>query len=340
MSTLQTLFADPDHWLPIVFIGLTGLSILIYTVLDGYDLGVGILLLNVNDAERDQMISSIGPFWDANETWLVLAVGLLLVAFPTAHGIVLTSLYIPVALLLVGLILRGVSFEFRVKAQLRQKTFWDAMFFAGSMLASLTQGYMLGRYITGFDPSLPAIIFAGISAVCVMAAYLLIGACWLIMKTDGELQVRAVRWAKFGLLLTAAGMLLVSLVNPWVSERIFERWFSFPQLLYLAPLPLVSVWMLILIHRQLKSLPHPEDHDCSKPFFATVVLFVTAFAGLAYSFYPYVVPEQLTIWDAASASGSLTIILWGVVFVLPTIVAYTAFSYRVFRGKARPLQYL
>ena len=339
MTTLQTLFADPDYWLPIVFIALTGISILIYTVLDGYDLGVGILLLNVDDAQRDQMISSIGPFWDANETWLVLAVGLLLVAFPTAHGVVLTSLYIPVALMLVGLILRGVSFEFRVKAQLRQKTFWDAMFFVGSMTASLTQGYMLGRYITGFDPSFAAFVFAGISAVCVMSAYLLIGACWLIMKTDGELQIRAVRWAKAGLVLTATGMLLVSIVNPLVSERIFSKWFSFPQMLYLAPLPLLSVAMLFVIYRQLSQLPHPQDHGCRTPFFAAMTLFVAAFFGLGYSFYPYVVPEQLTIWDSASASGSLMIILWGVVFVLPAIIAYTAFSYRVFRGKARPLQY-
>ena len=182
------------YWLAIIFIGLMGLSVLVYAILDGYDLGVGILLPmgEADEAQRDTMIASIGPFWDANETWLVLAVGIMLIAFPAAHSVVLFHLYIPVAIMLIGLMMRGVAFDFRAKAALDHKLAWDRTFKAGSLLTTLAQGYMLGLYVMGFEASLSAHWFALLSGLGVTLAYSYIGAAWLIMKTEGELQKRAV----------------------------------------------------------------------------------------------------------------------------------------------------
>jgi len=196
-----------DHYLPVIFLGLMGFAMLLYAILDGYDLGTGILLLGRSEQHRDEMIASIGPFWDANETWLVLGVGILLVAFPAAHGIILSTLYVPVAVMLAGLIIRGVSFDFRAKAQAKHKQLWDSAFFAGSLLATLSQGYMLGLYITGFSDTGIAVSFAMLSALCVTSAYVLIGACWLVLKTTGDLQQYAIQKAKSTVVITAIGLL-------------------------------------------------------------------------------------------------------------------------------------
>jgi cytochrome d ubiquinol oxidase subunit II len=184
------------QWLPLAFAGLMGLAMLIYAVLDGYDLGVGMLMKAATDEEKDVMIASIGPFWDANETWLVLGVGLLLVAFPLAHGIILSNLYLPVALMLIGLIMRGVAFDFRAKAKAGHKHAWNNAFFGGSLLTALAQGYMLGSYILGFEKSYNAFGFSMLVGICVAAGYCLIGSSWLIMKTEHELQRKAVHWAR------------------------------------------------------------------------------------------------------------------------------------------------
>ena len=330
---------DSGTWLPVVFAGLMGLSILIYVVLDGYDLGVGMLFAGAEDAEKDRMIASIGPFWDANETWLVLAVGLLLVAFPLAHGTILTALYIPVAVMLAGLILRGVAFEFRAKVALQQKRAWNRAFFLGSAMTALSQGYMLGLYVMGLERSLEAQAFAVLTGLCLAAGYVFIGACWLILKTEGELQRRAVAWARGALWLTALGMVAVSVATPLVSERIFDKWFEFPKIVLLAPLPIVTGLLFIGLEIALRHLPTAEDKWSWLPFAGAVGVFALGFNGLAYSFYPYVVPERLTIWEAASAPESLMIILVGTLFVIPVILGYTAFAYRVFRGKATELRY-
>jgi cytochrome bd ubiquinol oxidase subunit II len=186
---------DFDTALPIIFMALMGISMLVYVVSDGYDLGVGMLMHRATDAEKDVMIASIGPFWDANETWLVLGVGILLVAFPKAHGVVLGELYLPVALMLIGLTLRGVAFDFRVKAKDAHKQTWDRLFFAGSLLASVSQGWMLGRYVSGFGSGWNYPLFAAAIAIALPMAYVSMGAAWLIMKTEGELQARAIGWA-------------------------------------------------------------------------------------------------------------------------------------------------
>lgn len=327
------------HTLPLIFAALMGISILAYVILDGYDLGVGMLMAFGDRPERDRMIATIGPFWDANETWLVLGIGLLLVAFPAAHGVVLTALYLPVALMLLGLTLRGVAFEFRVKAQDQYRRWWDWAFVGGSTLSALAQGYMLGRYVLGFADGFAPHLFAAGAAVGLAAAYVFVGATWLLAKTDGDLQARAVAWTRAGLAATALGIAAVSIATPLVSDRIFERWFAFPNLIGLAPIPLMTAALFAALWIFLRRMPRADHSLDYTPFFGAVGVFVLGFMGLAYSFYPYVVPEKLTIWQAASAPESLAIILAGTVFVLPMIAGYTAFSYHVFRGKATELRY-
>ncbi len=336
---MLTLFGDPAVWLPLAFAALMGLAILVYVVLDGYDLGVGLLLAGVTETERDRMIASIGPFWDANETWLVLAVGLLLVAFPLAHGIILGALYLPVAVMLIGLILRGVAFEFRAKVRAERKVGWDRAFFAGSLATALAQGCMLGLYIMGLEITPASVAFSALTAVCLAAGYVFIGACWLIIKTDGDLQRRAVGWARRCLVFVALGLAAVSVASPLVSPRIFAKWFSIPEIVLLAPLPIGSVITIGLLWIALKQLPDDDDRWAWVPFFGAVALFALAFAGLAYSFYPFVVPDRLTIYEAASAPDSLLIILVGALFVVPVIITYSIIAYRIFRGKATALRY-
>jgi cytochrome bd ubiquinol oxidase subunit II len=332
-----------NDWLPVIFMVVMGLAMLAYVVLDGYDLGVGILLRRASSEDKDTMIASIGPFWDANETWLVLGVGILLTCFPAAHGVILGALYLPVALMLVGLILRGVAFDFRVKARAAAKPLWNAAFYAGSLLTALSQGWMLGSYILGFEQSWPAYAFSALIAVCLVATYALLGAGWLIMKTEGPLQQQALRWAHTALWLTVVGVLAISLATPWVSETIFAKWFKLPYVVLLAPVPLATALLFFITDRSLRRLPtrlaDNNHYGDWVPFACSVGILLLAFYGLAYSLFPYLVVERLTIWQAASAPESLKIILVGALIVLPVIVGYTVFSYRVFGGKVRELTY-
>lgn len=325
--------------LPLIFMLLMALAMLIYVILDGYDLGVGMLMRFAEAKDKDKMIASIGPFWDANETWLVLGVGILLVAFPQAHGIILTSLYLPVAIMLAGLILRGVSFDFRAKVKVEQKHLWDKTFMIGSLLASLAQGYMLASYIVGFNDSWEIRLFALITALGLVAGYCLMGASWLLMKTEGELQRQAARWARYALWGTALGMGAISIMTPLVNDRIFDKWFTLPNFLSLLPIPLFTLILIIVLEFVLRKLPRSDDRYCWVPFVGTTLLFVLGFHGLAYSFYPYIIPDRLTVWQAASAPESLLIILVGALLVLPCIIGYTIYAYRVFWGKVKELSY-
>jgi len=335
---METL--PPGAWLPITFAVLMAVAMLLYAMLDGFDLGVGVLLRGTSDeAMRDRMVASIGPFWDANETWLVLGVGLLLVAFPTAHGMILTALYVPVALMLMGLILRGVAFEFRAKAPAPQKPAWDVAFQGGSILAAFSQGWMLGSYILGFAEGWLAFAFAMLTGIFTVAAYALIGACWLVWRGEGDLQLLAARWGRWALYISWAGVMAVSAATPFASPRIFERWFGLPQILGLAPIPLATGALFLLLHIFLRRFPRTDHTLDWVPFAATAAIFVLCFQGLAYSFWPYVVPERLTIFEAASAPESLIIILVGALAVLPMIGLYTFFIWRIFGGKARALTY-
>jgi len=314
--------------LPLIFTALMGASILAYVVLDGYDLGVGMLMPAASPQEKEVMVASIGPFWDANETWLVLGIGLLLVAFPMAHGVVLGALYLPVAAMLVGLMLRGVGFELRVKAEGWHRELWNWLFWAGSFLASFAQGLMLGRYITGFASGFGYWLFALVVAGAVCGGYVLLGATWLVLKCEGELQRKAIAWARWGLMWVALGVALVSLVTPFASETVRAKWFSFPNIVYLSPLPIATLIAGFLVWKNL-------GKSDWKPFAYAVAIYVLAFAGLAYSLFPYVVMDRLTIWEAAAHPSALMFVLIGTVIVLPFIVGYTLYVYRVFAGKAK-----
>lgn len=333
----------PEGWLPLAFMLVMGLAILLYVVLDGFDLGVGLLFPLAEDAEKDRMIASIGPFWDANETWLVLGVGILLVAFPMAHGIVLGELYLPTALMLIGLILRGVAFDFRVKAHASHKEYWNLSFFTGSLLTSLAQGYMLGRVVTGFADDAWRLAFAALIGVCLSAGYTLLGATWLVIKTEGELQLKAVRWGRHAVGLLAVGIAAVSIATPLASPGVYEKWFGIQNILVLWPIPVMTAVLFFTVYRTLTRLPVrlADDNRYGEwvPFAATVGIFLLAFHGLAYSLFPYLVLDRMTIWDAASAPESLMIMFVGTVIVLPVIIGYSVFAYRVFSGKATALEY-
>ena len=344
MSEFGVDLMSPGGWLPLVFALVMALSMLAYVILDGYDLGVGALLNGADTIEhKNTMIASIGPFWDANETWLVLGVGVLLVGFPLAHGVILGALYLPVALMLVALSLRGVAFDFRVKAKAHHRPLWDKVFYIGSLLAAWSQGFMLGQLILGFKQDTAAYVFSALIGFCLVFAYRLLGAGWLIMKTEGALQLRAVAWAQSSLWLTAVGVIAISVATPWVSQRIFDKWFSFPNLLMLLPIPAVTMALFVVIHRSLKRLPvrfaQGNQYGAGVPFASTVGIFLLSFYGLAYSLFPWLVIDKLNIWQAASAPEALLVIFYGVVVVLPVIIGYTVFAYRVFWGKSTQLSY-
>jgi cytochrome d ubiquinol oxidase subunit II len=325
--------------LPLVFMGVMGLALLAYVVLDGYDLGVGLLLPFASDAQKDVMVASIGPFWDANETWLVLGIGVLLIAFPVAHGIVLTALYLPVAVMLIGIILRGVSFDFRVKAHAARKGLWNRLFSLGSLLAAAAQGWMLGSYLTGFDTALVPRLFALGIAMTLPTAYAMLGAGWLIMKTEGDLRDRAVAWARKALWPMGAALVGISLATPLVSRTVFERWFALPQFIALLPIP-VACAAAFFAAWHVAARPRTVQAGYGWVVFAsTVLIFMLAFLGLAYSLYPYIVIDRLTVWQAAADPKSLMFIFVGVAITLPAIVIYTIFMYRVFWGRAQELYY-
>ncbi|WP_442867400.1 cytochrome d ubiquinol oxidase subunit II [Acidovorax sp. GBBC 1281] len=325
--------------LPLAFMAVMGLALLAYVVLDGYDLGVGMLLPFASDAEKDTMVSSIGPFWDANETWLVLGVGVLLVCFPMAHGVVLSALYAPATVMLLGLILRGVAFDFRVKARDAHKTAWNRTFAAGSLVTTLAQGWMLGAYVTGFAGGLWPTLFAAGIAATLPAAYCMLGAGWLLMKTEGDLQRKALAWGRAVLWPMALALGAISLATPLVSHTVFEKWFALPQLFVLLPIPLACAAALFAIHHVLHTPRIVNAGYGWIVFVATVAVFLLAFFGLAYSLYPYIVIDRITVWQAASATESLAVVAVGVGITLPAIVAYTIFMYRVFWGKAKALTY-
>jgi cytochrome d ubiquinol oxidase subunit II len=343
MLDLAPNLTEAAGWMPIVFLVVMGLAMLAYVILDGYDLGVGVLMRRASEEDKDTMIASIGPFWDANETWLVLGVGILLTVFPMAHGVILGALYLPVAMMLIGLTLRGVAFDFRVKARGAHKPRWNRAFYAGSLLAGWSQGYMLGSLITGFATTGWSIVFNAVIGLALVAAYCLLGAGWLLIKAEGALQLRAVHWARGSLLLTMAGVAAISIATPLVSHSIFNKWFSFPNIVLLLPIPVATAVLFAVIYRSLQRLPvrlaQGNEYGAWVPFGATVGVFLLAFYGLAYSLFPWLVIDRITVWQAATAPEAMGVILVGALVVLPMIVGYTVFAYRVFWGKSTALKY-
>lgn len=343
MLDLAPDLSQAAGWMPIVFMGVMGLAMLAYVIMDGYDLGVGVLMRRASEDHKDSMIASIGPFWDANETWLVLGVGILLTVFPLAHGAILGALYLPVAMMLIGLVLRGVAFDFRVKARAAHKPMWNRVFYTGSLMSGWSQGYMLGSLITGFASTGWVIAFNAVIGLALVSAYCLLGAGWLIIKTEGDLQLLAVRWARGSLLLTMAGIAAISIATPLVSPAIFDKWFVFPNIVLLLPIPVATAVLFWLIYRSLQRLPtrlaQGNEYGVWVPFGATIGVFLLAFYGLAYSLFPWLVIDRINIWQAAISPESMMVILVGAAVVLPMIVGYTVFSYRVFWGKSTALKY-
>lgn len=316
-----------EFWLPLIFVGVMGLALLLYVILDGYDLGVGLLLPFAAEHEKDPMIASIGPFWDANETWIVLGVGVLLIAFPQAHGIILTSLYLPATLMLMGLVLRGIAFDFRIKAGTSQKGMWNRIFSLGSLIAALAQGWMLGSYITGLDASALNLLFALLTALSLPALYVMLGSIWLMIKSESALAAKARSWARLAWLPMGAALLLISIATPLVSSRIADKWFTLPELLWVLPIPLSAAlcygWIGLVLFGRAHGRP-------VLLFAALAAICVMAALGLAYSIYPDIIIGRLQIHKAAAAPASLLFVLWGVGLTLPLILGYTFFVYRIF----------
>jgi cytochrome d ubiquinol oxidase subunit II len=322
--------------LPLIWAGLIAFAVIAYVILDGFDLGVGILFPFMPDeAHRDQMMNSVAPVWDGNETWLVLGGGGLFAVFPLAYSIMMPALYAPVIALLLGLVFRGVAFEFRWKTK-RGKFLWDWAFAGGSTIAALAQGIALGALVQGIPVEGRAYAggwwdwltpFSLVTGVAVVIGYTLLGATWLVLKTTGEVQERAYRYAHTTGLATLALIGLVSLWTPFLNPDFMGRWFAWPQIVFVAPVPLLvaaAAWVLL---RGLKQ--RNESH----PFVASLVMFVLCFVGLLISFFPYLVPTSVTLWEAAAPEKSLAFLLTGAAVLIPLILGYTAYSYWVFRGK-------
>ncbi|WP_183855455.1 cytochrome d ubiquinol oxidase subunit II [Prosthecomicrobium pneumaticum] len=328
-----------ELYLPVVWALIIAAAVAFYVVADGFDLGLGILFpFTKEEAERDQMMNSVAPFWDGNETWLVLGGGGLWVAFPKAYAVIMPAVYLPVIVMLLALIFRGVSFEFRWVAK-PTHFWWDVAFCGGSTVAAFAQGVILGALIQGiavadgrfaggpFDWATPFALLCGLGVV---AGYALLGAVWLIAKTEGPVADRARAQGKTLLIVVLGFVGLVSLWTPLGFSRIAERWFSLPNLYFLWPVPILTAGLGLLVWRGID-----RGRDLA-PFLGVVALFLLAFLGLAISTFPYLVPPTLTIWDTAAAPASQIFLLVGVVFLLPMIFAYNVFVYWTFRGKVRP----
>ncbi len=326
-----------EWYLPLIWAGIIGTAVAMYVVLDGFDLGIGILFpFSKSEGERDQMMRSIAPFWDGNETWLVMGGAGLFVAFPRAYAILMPAFYLPVIVMLVALVFRGVAFEFRTVSN--SKTLWNIAFAIASTTAGFAQGVILGGLIQGiavrdgaysggtFDWATP---FGLICGLAVVAGYGLLGATWLVMKTDGPVQDRARAHAKLLLLAVLGCMAVVSLWTPLAIPRIAERWFSLPNFYFLWPIPLVTALVAFALWRWLE-----QGRDVP-PFLATIGLFLLGYLGLVISSFPYLVPPTLTVWDVAAAPSSQIFMLVGTLLLLPMVIGYVVFIFWLFRGKVR-----
>lgn len=326
-----------EWYLPVIWAALIGTAVVMYVLLDGFDLGIGILFSSArSESERDQMTRSIAPYWDGNETWLVLGGAGLFVAFPKAYAVIMPAFYLPVIVMLLALVFRGVAFEFRTVSY--SKTVWNAAFAIGSTIAAFAQGVILGGLVQGvavrdgafsggsFDWATPFALLCGLSLV---AGYALLGATWLVIKTEGPIAERARGQARKLLLVVLVFMALVSLWTPLSQPRIAERWFTLPNFYFLWPVPLVTAFIAYLAWRWI------ETGREIPPFLATMALFLLGFLGLVISNFPYLVPPTLTIWETAAAPASQIFMLLGTLLLLPIVLMYVGFIYWLFRGKVR-----
>jgi cytochrome bd ubiquinol oxidase subunit II len=314
-------------------------AVFVYVVMDGFDLGLGMLFpLFPDKSDRDVIMNSVAPVWDGNETWLVLGGGGLMAAFPLAYAVLMPALYTPIIAMLLGLVFRGVAFEFRWRT-LSERNRWDIAFAGGSLLATLAQGIALGAILQGvhvearhyaggwWDWLTPFSILTGLALV---AGYALLGATWLVLKTEGELRDKAyhLSWWLLFAMLGAIGA--VSIATPFLNIQYAQRWFAWPNIIFTAPVPIAVAGVAVLL---LSSLASKQDN---RPFFLSLALFALSYAGLGISMWPYIVPQSITIWQAASPLYSQLFMLIGVAMLIPIILGYTSWAYWVFRGKVRP----
>jgi cytochrome d ubiquinol oxidase subunit II len=316
-------------------------AVFMYVLLDGFDLGIGLLFpFTPKKRDRDTMMNTVAPVWDGNETWLVLGGEGLLAAFPLAYSIILSGLYLPLIFMLIGLVFRGVAFEFRFKAKEHERHRWDKAFIGGSLVATFFQGVSLGAFLDGIAVSgarfsggpldwvAPFPLLAGVG---VMITYTLLGATWLVMKTEGELHARMVQVARPCALLLLAAIVIVSIWTPWRDPAVAQRWFTYPNILFLAPVPVLVLVFTVLLLRSLKG--KGDDLPYRLPFVASMALVFLGYSGMAISIWPHIVPPSISIWEAASPPSSQGFALVGTLFILPIILMYTTWSYWVFRGK-------
>jgi cytochrome d ubiquinol oxidase subunit II len=318
---------------------ILGIGVCFYVILDGFDLGVGMLYGFQRDAEsRNLVMNSIAPIWDGNETWLVLGGIALLAAFPLAFAIIIPAVYFPIAVMLLALIFRGVAFEFRFR-DAEHKTLWDHGFAWGSTIATFAQGMVLGAFIQGFEVDGRHFVgsswdfitpFSIVTGIALIFGYSLLGAGWLILKTEGELQRRVRRLGRVSFLGVFAAVGIVSIWTPLLDPAIAARWFSFPNIVFLAPVPIVTALLGWVEWRALNR----EDSEAT-PFVAAIGLFLVSYTGIAISLWPMIVPHKYTLWEAASAESTQAFLAIGTMFLLPVILMYTGWSYWVFRGKVR-----
>jgi cytochrome bd ubiquinol oxidase subunit II len=319
--------------LPLLFALVLAFGIALYVVMDGFDLGIGILFpFAPADADRDTMMNSVAPIWDGNETWLVLGGTLLLAAFPRAYATLLPALYVPLVVMLFALIFRGIAFEFRFRAG-RGRPLWDAAFAAGSALAGFCQGLVLGGFIEGAGaaPHGPLDFlstFAVATGLGLVAGYALLGATWLILKTGGSTAAFGRRATRPALVATLLFIGLISLWTPLAFEQIRERWFSLPNILFLWPVPALTLASALAIWHGAARGPE------ALPFLAAIFLFLLGLSGLEVSLFPYAVPWRITLWQAASSTPTLEFIGVGVLIILPIILTYLGYAHWIFRGKA------
>jgi len=325
--------------LPLVWAVIIAFGLMMYVVMDGFDLGIGILFPFIRDRqERDTMVNTVAPVWDGNETWLVLGGAALMAAFPLAYSVLLSALYLPLVAMLAGLIWRGVAFEFRFKADEGHRPFWDKAFAWGSYIATFSQGICLGAFINGFEVKGPSYMggtfdwltpFSLFTGLGLVVAYALLGSTWLIMKTEGALQQRMIALARPATLVLLVVIGIVSLWTPLAHPEIAERWFVLPNLIFFAPVPLLVLATSWAILKVLQRQTH------AAPFLLTLVLLFLGYSGLAISLFPNIIPPSVSIREAAAPPESMGFTLVGALFIIPVILTYTAWSYYVFRGKVR-----
>ena len=323
--------------LPTVWAFIIAFAVFVYVVMDGFDLGLGMLFpLFPNKSDRDVIMNSVAPVWDGNETWLVLGGGGMMAAFPLAYAVLMPALYTPMVAMLIGLIFRGVAFEFRWRTTQSERNRWDTAFAGGSLLATLAQGIALGAILQGvhvegrhyaggwWDWLTPFSILTGLALV---VGYALLGATWLVMKTEGELRDSSYSLSWYLLFAMLGAIVAVSIATPFLHVQYAQRWFAWPNIILTAPVPIAVAAVTVML---LRSLANRQDY---RPFFLSLALFALSYAGLGISMYPYIVPDAVTIWDAASPAASQGFMLIGAGIMLPLILGYTGWAYWVFRGK-------